>query len=203
MTRQYMTFDQYLMLVNNSDRRYEYYDGEVRLIVSGTSNHATIAFNCGIALDRALGDDTVCRPYVADKLVRVAPTKTLIPDVVVTCDTADHGESQIINSPILIVEVLSRSTEMTDRFVKLALYQAKESIQEILFISQYIQRVELFSRSITSWSYHQYGARQSFFLTSLDIEIEVRQLYRRLSIPVVVEEIEQADMPELESENNV
>src|SRR5438270_3879642 len=192
--RQYMTFEQYLLLVNNSDRHYEYYDGEVRLKVGGTSNHATIALICGVALDQALGDDAVCRPYVTDKLVRVAPTKTLIPDVVVSCDSADHGEAQIIDSPVLVVEVLSRSTEMTDRFVKLALYQAKESIQEIIFISQIIRRVEVFTRSTTGWIYYQYGAGQSFFLTSLDIEIEVRQLYRRLSIPAMVEKVEEEEL---------
>lgn len=189
--RQYMTFEQYMLLVNNSHRRYEYYDGEVRLMAGGSSNHATIALNFGVALDQALGDDTICRPYVSDKLVRVAPTKMVIPDVVVSCDSADHGEAQIINSPVLVVEVLSRSTEMTDRFVKLALYQAKESIQEIIFISQAIQRVEVFSRSTTGWLYHQYGAGQSFLLRSLDIVIEIRQLYRRLAIPVVVEQIEE------------
>ena len=189
--RQYMTFEQYLLLVNNSDRHYEYYDGEVRLMAGGTSNHATIALNCSVALDQALGDDALCRPYVTDKLVRVTPTKVLIPDVVVSCDAADHGESQIIDTPVLVVEVLSRSTEMTDRFVKLALYQAKESIQEIIFISQVIQRVEVFSRSATDWLYHQYGAGQSFHLASLDIEIGVRQLYRRLSIPAVVEQVEE------------
>lgn len=200
--QQSMTFEQYLLLVNNSDRRYEYYDGEVRLMAGGTSNHATIALNCGLALDQALGDDTLCRPYVADKLVRVAPTKILIPDVVVSCDTADHGESQIIDSPILVVEVLSRLTEMTDRFVKLALYQAKESIQEIILISQIIQRVEVFSRSTTGWLYHQYGAGQRFSLASLDIEIEVRQLYRHLSIPAMVEQIEEEDMPQSEPGNH-
>ena len=193
--RQYMSLEQYLLLVNNSDRHYEYYDGEVHLIAGGTSNHATISLNCGIALDSALGDDTVCRPYVTDKLVRVAPTKLLIPDVVVSCDIADHGESQIIDAPILVVEVLSRSTEMTDRFVKLALYQAKESIQEIIFISQSIQRVEVFSRFPTGWLYQQYGAGQSFLLISLDIEIEVRQLYRRLSIPAAVEQMEEEESP--------
>jgi len=200
--RQYMAFEQYLLLVNNSGRRYEYYDGEVRLMAGGTSNHATIALNCGVALDQALGDDAVCRPYVTDKLVRVAQTKILIPDVVVSCDTADHGESQIIDSPILVVEVLSRSTEMTDRFVKLALYQAKETIQEIIFISQIIQRVEVFSRSATGWIYHQYGTGQSFFLKSLDIEIEVRQLYRRLSIPAAVKEVEEEDRSESETGKN-
>jgi len=207
-TRQYMTFEQYLLLVNTSDRHYEYYDGEVHLIAGGTSNHAAISLNFGIALDQALDDDAVCRPYVTDKLVRVAPTKMLIPDVVVSCDTTDHRESQIIDAPVLVVEVLSRSTEMTDRFVKLPLYQAKESIavalaiQEIIFISQSIQRVEVFSRSTTGWLYQQYGARQSFLLTSLEIEIAVRQLYRRLSIPVMVEEVEVEDIAAVEPGEN-
>ncbi|MGZ3610109.1 MAG: Uma2 family endonuclease [Ktedonobacteraceae bacterium] len=190
-TRQHMSLEQYLLLVTNSDRHYEYYDGDVSLLAGGSSNHAAIALNFGVALDQALGDDAVCRPYVSDKLVRVNSTKIVIPDVVVSCDLADHGESQIINSPILVVEVLSKSTEMTDRFVKLALYQAKESIQEIIFISQIIQRVEIFSRSDTGWLYQQYGAGQNFHLHSLDIQIEIRQLYRRLSIPVVVEEVEE------------
>src|SRR5216683_3321161 len=184
-----MSFEQYLLLVSNSDRRYEYYDGEVRLMAGGSSNHATIALNFGVALDQSLGDNASCRPYVTDKLVRVAPTKMVIPDVVVSCDIADHGESQIIDSPVLVVEVLSRSTEVTDRFVKLALYQAKESIQEIDFISQVIQRVEVFSRSTKGWLYQQYGTGQSFLLGSLDIKVEVRQLYRRLSIPAVVEQV--------------
>src|SRR6266704_4667324 len=200
--QQRMSFERYLLLVSNSERRYEYYDGEVGLMAGGSSNHATIALNFGVALDQALDNDAPCRPYVTNKLVRVTPTKTVIPDVVVSCDIADHRESQIIDSPILVVEVLSRSTEMTDRFVKLARYQAKESIQELIFISQMIQRVEVFSRSTTDWIYHQYGAGQSFFLTSLDIEIEVRQLYRRLSIPAVVEEVEEEDMPASEPGNN-
>ncbi len=191
--RQHMSLEQYLLLVNNSDRRYEYHDGEVRLMAGGSSNHAAISLNFGVALARALGDDSLCRPYVADKLVRVTPTRVVIPDVVVSCDVADHGESQIMQAPILVVEVLSRSTEMTDRFEKLALYQMKETIQEIILISQYIQRVEVFSRTDTGWLYQQYGAGQRFHLTSADIEIEVRQLYRRLSIPVAVEQVDEEE----------
>lgn len=189
--RQHLSFEQYLMLVNNSDRRYEYYDGEVHLMAGGSSNHATITLNFGVVLDQVLGDDALCRPYVSDKLVRLTPTKTVIPDVVVSCTRTDHGESQIIDTPVLVVEVLSRSTEMTDRFVKLALYQAKESIQEIIFISQVIQRVEIFTRSSPGWVYQQYGAGQSFHLVSLDVDIEVRQIYRRLSIPAVVDLVEE------------
>jgi Uma2 family endonuclease len=195
--KQHMSFEQYLLLASNSDQRYEYWDGEVRLMAGGSSNHATIALNFAVALDQALSDDALCRPYVADKLVRVTPTKTVIPDVVVSCTKADQGESQIIDTPILVVEVLSRSTEITDRFGKLALYQAKESIQEIIFISQVIQRVEIFSRSASGWLYQQYGMGQGFLLGSLDIELEVRQLYRRLSIPALVEQVAgEEDEPE-------
>ncbi len=75
------------------------------------------------------------------------------------------------------------------------------SIQEIILISQNIQRVEVFSRSTSGWIYSQYGAGQSFFLTSLDIEIKVRQLYRRLSSPAVVEEVEEEDRSESEPGN--
>jgi len=76
--QQHISFEQYLLLVSNSDRRYEYYDGEVRLMAGGSSNHATIALNFGVALDQALGDDAPCHPYVTDKLVRLTPTKTVI-----------------------------------------------------------------------------------------------------------------------------
>ena len=87
---------------------------------------------------------------------------------------------------------------MTDRFVKLALYQAKESIQEIVYISQVIQRVEVFSCSSRGWLYQQYGAGQRFLLGNLDIQIEVQQLYRRLSIPAAVEQVGEEDEPEQE-----
>jgi hypothetical protein len=59
--RQHMSFEQCLLLVTNSDRRYEFYEGEVRLLVGGSSNHAAIALNFGIALDQALVEDSLER----------------------------------------------------------------------------------------------------------------------------------------------
>src|SRR5260221_5123010 len=92
-TMQRMSFEQYLLLVSNSDRRYEYYDGEVRLLAGGSSNHGAISLNFGVALYQALGDDAVCRPYVSDKLGRVTSTEIVIPDAAGSPDTADHGEA--------------------------------------------------------------------------------------------------------------
>jgi hypothetical protein len=64
---QHMSLEQYLLLVTNSDRRYEYYDSEVILLAGGSSNDAAIALNFGVALDQALGDDAVCRPWRVTK----------------------------------------------------------------------------------------------------------------------------------------
>ena len=52
--RQYISFEQYLLLLNNSDQKYEYHDGQVRLLAGGSSDHAAIALNFGVALDSAL-----------------------------------------------------------------------------------------------------------------------------------------------------
>jgi len=59
------------------------------------------------------------------------------------------------------------------------------------------QRVEIFSRSATGWLYQQYGAGQGFWLSSLDIRIEVQQLYRRLSIPARIEQAVEEDEAQL------
>jgi hypothetical protein len=59
--RQHMSFEQCLLLVTNSDRRYEYYDGEVRLLAGGSANHAAIALNFGIALDQAQASESLER----------------------------------------------------------------------------------------------------------------------------------------------
>jgi Uma2 family endonuclease len=83
--------------------------------------------------------------------------------------------------------VLSHSTEARDRTYKLAHYKANEHIQEIVFISQYVQQVEVFTRTAQGWEYQQYRHGQDFPLTSLDITLAVADIYRRLSVPVVLE----------------
>ncbi|HET8842211.1 MAG TPA: Uma2 family endonuclease, partial [Ktedonobacteraceae bacterium] len=124
---------------------------------------------------------------VADRVVRLTSEVSFMPDVVVTCDVADQGEAFLLESPRVVVEVLSRSTEARDRTYKLLQYQAKESVQEIVFISQYVQHIEVITRTPTGWDYHEYGHDQTFRLESLDVEIEVARVYRRLSVPIEVE----------------
>lgn len=186
--KKHYTFEQYFMLLQNGERRLEYDHGEITLMAGSSANHAAISANMWRELDDALGDDATCRAYVVDRVVRLTPDLSFMPDVVVTCDISDQGEAFLLESPHVVVEVLSRSTEARDRTYKLINYQAKPTIQEIVFISQYSQRVEVITRTNTGWRYHSYGHDQTFKLESLDIEIEVARIYRRLNIPIEVEE---------------
>ncbi len=193
------SFEQYMTLLRNTDQRLEYDSGDIYALAGSTSNHAAISANMWRALDNALGDDTTCQAFVADRVVRLTPDITVMPDVVVTCDRDDQGDAFFLNSPHLVVEVLSKSTEARDRTHKLLHYQAKQSIQEIVFISQYVQRVEVITRTSSGWEYQEYGHEESFTLASLNITIHVADIYRRLSIPyekrtiIPLEVVEQVD----------
>jgi Uma2 family endonuclease len=110
--------------------------------------------------------------------------------------------SFFLEVPHLVVEVLSKSTEARDRTYKLLRYQAKQSVQEIVLMSQYVQHVEVIGRTPSGWEYQEYGHEESFLLASLNLVIEVSAIYRRLSIPIEkrlsfpLEMIELVDEPE-------
>ncbi len=177
------SFEQYLLLLQNNEQRLEYDHGDIYAMAGSSANHAAISANMWRALDDVLGADTTCRAYMVDRVVRLTPNVTVMPDVVVTCDRADQGDAFFLDSPLLVVEVLSKSTEARDRTYKLLRYQAKQSIQEIVFISQYVQHVEVITRTLSEWKYQEYGHEESFPLVSLNITIPVSDIYRRLSIP--------------------
>lgn len=177
------SFEQYLTLLRNTEQRLEYDHGDIYAMAGSSANHAAISANLWRALDDALGDDTPCRAYMVDRVVRLTSDVIMMPDVVVTCEPADQGDAFFLDSPRLVVEVLSKSTEARDRTYKLLHYQAKASIHEIVFISQYVQHVEVITRTSSGWDYQEYGHADSFLLASLHITIPVSALYRRLAIP--------------------
>ena len=178
------SFEQYITLLRSNDQRLEYDHGEIYAMAGSSANHAAISANMWRALDDALGDDATCRAYMVDRVVRLTPDVTVMPDVVVTCDRADQGDAFFLDSPHIVVEVLSKSTEARDRTYKLLRYQAKQSIQEIVLISRYVQHVEVITRTTSAWEYQEYGHEERFPLASLNVTIRVSEIYRRLSIPI-------------------
>src|SRR5438270_10028683 len=140
----YMTVEQYLALDESSDAKYEYLDGYAYLLrppssdyddrmlnlAGGSTAHALISTNIAALLHTALAESS-CDVYTSDAKVKLAEKRYLYPDVSVACGEQD--ESALIN-PVLIVEVLSPSTEKRARGPKFKVYKTLPSLQDYVLV---------------------------------------------------------------------
>ncbi len=173
------------------DRKYEYIDGIAYMMSGGSVAHDRIAYNTRLAFDLRFRSHP-CTVFGVDVQVLLAVKKNgkphfVYPDATVSCDVADsRAENTLIASPRVVVEVLSPGTETKDRGAKFKAYQSQETIQEIVLISQFAQYVEVWQRNEhdpnnpKAWLYRHYGPGDTVDLVSIDIHVEVAELYRGL-----------------------
>lgn len=182
-----MSVEEYLELDrSSSDVRYEYINGYAYMMSGGTPQHALIIGNVQGELNRRLElRGSRCLAYPADATVWLAEEIYVHPDVVVTCDEKDLAAMDSLRSPRLVVEVLSPSTEKRDRSDKFDWYRACPSIQEIVFVRTTHPLVEVYRRqsAVGQWLLQIYGAGEDIELLSLDIEIPMDVIYRRVLFP--------------------
>jgi Uma2 family endonuclease len=183
LARQRHSFAEYLDLEAMSRVKHEYLDGQVWAMAGGSPDHAAIAMNVGAFLVTALRDRP-CRVYSLDLRVRVQATGlATYPDLSVVCgslvtDAEDRSGNTAIN-PILLVEVLSPSTENYDRGEKLSHYKQIPSVREILLIAHEEQRLELWRRTDASWTLKVVaGGDGSVQLTSVSCTLALTEVYR-------------------------
>jgi len=79
--------------------------------------------------------------------VQPADDAIFYPDVFVTCDEADLATDMIFRRPLLVVEVLSESTQAYDRGLKFAAYRQIDALREYVLIDPDNRRVEVFRRN--------------------------------------------------------
>lgn len=172
-----MSVEEYFALDENSpDTRYEYLDGYVYMMSGGSANHATIGGNV-YALLKGLLRGGPWRAYNSDVKVKVAEKRYFRPDVTVTCDPRDRGATKIIQSPRLVVEVLSPSTEVFDRGGKLQHYLAYPSIEEYLLVNVRSMRVERYRKEQKSWIYDAFEVGDVIEIASLDVQFPIEDAY--------------------------
>ncbi|HEX5872620.1 MAG TPA: Uma2 family endonuclease, partial [Longimicrobium sp.] len=132
------TPEEYLALERHAEFRSEYIDGRIIAMSPGAKRpHNLIVAALVHQLEGHLLDGP-CEVYTSTQRVKVsATTDYLYPDVVVSCDPQfEAGGNDNLLTPVLVVEVLSDSTERHDRETKSALYRRIESLNEYVLISQ-------------------------------------------------------------------
>lgn len=175
--QQTMTVEEYFQLEDNEpDTRYEYVDGHVYAMAGGTANHDTVKSNIHRILWQLLRGSK-CRVYSSDMKVFVSETRYFHPDVTVTCDPRDRGTAQAIRSPRLVVEVLSPTTELTDRTWKLQNYRAHPTIEEYVLADSKSRKIEIYYKDNNKWVYDCYEDEGEIPLNSLSVHIALSEAY--------------------------
>lgn len=145
------TLQEYLEIEVNSQERNEYIDGQIIAMTGGTPNHNRIAGNLYAALNFALKRQPY-EVFFADQKLWI-PQKRIntYPDVMVVAGELEfiEGRRDTITNPLIIAEVLSKSTKNYDRDEKFAAYRTIPSFQEYLLIEQYTMHVEQYSKKVS------------------------------------------------------
>ncbi|MBC7718489.1 MAG: Uma2 family endonuclease [Chitinophagaceae bacterium] len=175
--------DDYLAGEMLADVRHEFVNGGVYAMAGASENHNRVSGNLYSKL--VVGADQSCRPFMSDMKLRLDSGNVFYyPDVMLVCDASDN-EPYFKTSPCMIAEVLSLSTELTDRREKWAVYQKLQSLREYVLLAQDRAYIEVYQRvNLSQWGMAVLGMDDTLVLTCGDISVPVRDLYRGVDFSV-------------------
>ena len=179
--RQRYSFAEYLALEAISPVRHEYCDGEVWAMAGGSPSHAAIAVNLAGLLREGLRGRP-CRVFGSDLRIRVRATGLgTYPDVSVVCDALeldpDDAKGHTVVNPVLVIEVLSPSTEDYDRGEKLAHFKQMPSLREIVLVAHDQPQLEIWRREGSVWTLHVARGSEIATLTSVGCAVPLAEVY--------------------------
>lgn len=183
--KQYTTPEEYLALEEAAESKSEYRDGEIVPMTGGTTNHNRIILSFCIYLGLALRG-TSYEIFTGDVRLWIPRSRTYTyPDVMVIQGEPVYHENRkdTITNPVLIVEVLSKSTKNYDRGDKFEFYRSIPELQEYIMVDQYRFKVEHFAKtSEGKWVLTEYDSADSVLaLSSPDFQIPLRDIYERVN----------------------
>jgi Uma2 family endonuclease len=182
--KRYYTKEEYFALENSSKDKFEFENGEVFAMSGGSLSHNLIGGNVITTLNNKLADKN-CMVLGSDMKTAIDLAESYVyPDAQVICGKVEYveGRNDIVKNPVLVVEVLSDSTERYDRGKKFKKYQTLSSFQEYVLISQTEPLVETFVRQDENhWLYtFTEGTESVLHLPSIGVAIPLANIYRKV-----------------------
>jgi len=180
----YYSPEEYLEFEVNSELRHEYIDGLIIPMTGGTPNHNKIAGNLYVAIHFALKRQPY-EVYYTDQRLWI-PNRRIhtYPDVMVvqTPLVFAEGRNDTITNPVMIAEVLSKSTKGYDRDEKFAAYRTITNFQEYILIDQYTIHVEQYVKTDhRKWMFLEYeDINDTLNLTSIPCQISLADIYEKI-----------------------
>ena len=166
-----------------SQVRHEYISGRVYSMAGTSANHNYIAGNFMIELGIHLRGK-ICAPFMNDMKVRIREASDesyYYPDVMVNCDPAGQ-QTYFCNTPALIVEVLSPSTEAIDRREKLTAYRRIPSLHTYILAEQDKREVTVYRRLPEGWEKTVLTGADTLHVPELEFSITLDAIYARTGL---------------------
>ena len=175
------TAEAFLAWAGRQPERWELVDGVARMMTGGALNHSRIAGNAYFAFRSRLGPGRR-ETFGSDAAVILGPRRVAFPDLSVSCE-AEAGAG--VSRPVVILEVLSPSTEAYDLGPKAAAYRRLPALRHLVLLHQDRLAVQHF---------HRAAAEQEFSLTepdrldgrlrlaALGVEIPLSELHAQVAL---------------------
>lgn len=174
----FLTPEEYLASENDSLTKHEYVAGQLYAMVGVRDTHNTIALNVASQLRSTLRGGP-CRVFMSDVKLRVEEADAFYyPDVFVTCDARDT-DSYVKRYPILVIEILSPSTEAIDRREKLLNYRKLPSLLEYVLIGSEQRGIEIYRLEADgSWTVATLEGDETLEISSVGTAIPAGEIYQ-------------------------
>ena len=182
--KHYYTTEEYLELEIDSQEKHEYINGEIVAMTGGTPNHNQIALNLAGALNFILKSQPY-QVFITDQRLWI-PNKKIYtyPDVMIIHGKLQfqEGRRDTITNPLIIAEVLSKSTKNYELVEKFAAYRTIPTFQEYILIDQYSFYVEHYRKTNDNeWLFSEYqGENTLLSLNSIFFEITLKDIYAKV-----------------------
>ncbi|UOA10294.1 Uma2 family endonuclease [Methylobacter sp. S3L5C] len=160
-----------------AETKHEYIDGQVHAMAGASENHNLLSVNIVTELKNRL-KGTPCRAFMADIKVKVG-ANFFYPDVMVVCQE-DNDSEYYKTAPVIIVEVLSKSTRRFDQTDKRLRCQRIPTLQEYVLIEQDKGEIQVFSKK-DQWQSFYYYLGDDITFSSLGITVSVEDIYYQVN----------------------
>ena len=175
-----MTFDEWLAFEETTEERHELINGSIFAMSGSSDSHNLIVGNLFLQIAGPLMDK--CQTFQGMMKLKVdhgTDSDGYYPDIMVSCSPSDR-ERLFRREPVLLIEVLSPSTERTDRGEKLLNYLQIRSLHEYLIVSQDFPQIELMRRR-NAWQPEFLFMNDTVVLDSVSLSFPVTAAYRTLT----------------------
>ena len=177
--RKSMSLEDFLAWEERQELRHEF-DGFQPVAMTGaTAAHARIQRNLAIAIGSRLRG-TPCE-FLGSDIRVVTATTSRYPDGIVTC-TRPANDSTIAPEPVVIFEVLSRSTASTDHITKNREYASLSSVRRYVMLEQERIGATMFFRSGSEWIGHVLAGGATLAMPEIGIDLPLAELYEGLDL---------------------